>query len=118
MRCSPPTSSYWPRRGSRTRWSSLLVPENRGRAVPRPVRRVEIYLPLEYNDGRPIADSKYLTLQTELRARFGGVTSTQRQFPLQGAWHFGKDVYEERVVVFTLMDFRDQTEADLLKYLK
>lgn len=86
--------------------------------MPRPVRRVEIYLPLEYNDGRPIADSKYLTLQTELRARFGGVTSTQRQFPLQGAWHFGKDVYEERVVVFTLMDFRDQTEADLLKYLK
>ncbi|HEY3966469.1 MAG TPA: hypothetical protein VGM05_18045 [Planctomycetaceae bacterium] len=86
--------------------------------MPRPVRRVEIYLPLEYNDGRPIADSKYLTLQTELRARFGGVTSTQRQFPLQGAWHFGKDVYEERVVVFTLMDFRDQTESDLLKYLK
>ncbi|MBI3864025.1 MAG: hypothetical protein HY290_19240 [Planctomycetia bacterium] len=85
--------------------------------MPRPVRRVEIYLPLEYNDGRSIADSKYLGLQTELRARFGGVTSTQRQFPLQGAWHFGEDVYEERVVVFTLMDFRDETVDDLLKYL-
>ena len=85
--------------------------------MPRHLRRVEVYLPLEYNDGRPIADAKYLTLQTELRARFGGVTSTQRQFPLQGAWHFGKDVYEERVVVFTLLDFRDQTEAELLKYL-
>ena len=85
--------------------------------MPRHVRRVEIYLPLEYNDGRPIAASKYLSLQTELRSRFGGVTSTQRQFPLQGAWHFGEDVYEERVVIFTLMDFRDQTESDLLKYL-
>jgi len=85
--------------------------------VPRPVRRVEIYLPLEYNDGRRIADEKYLRLQSELRKRFGGVTSTQRQFPLQGAWHFGEDVFEERVVVFTMMDFQDHAESDLLKYL-
>jgi hypothetical protein len=86
--------------------------------VPRPVRRVEIYLPLEYNDGRPIADAKYLGLQKELRARFGGVTSTQRQFPLQGAWHSGTDIYEERVVVFTMMDFREQDESELLRYLQ
>ena len=86
--------------------------------MPRPVRRVEVYLPLEYNDGRPIADSKYLGLQNELRARFGGVTSTQRQFPLQGAWHSGTDVYEERVVVFTMMDFRDRGEPELVRYLE
>jgi len=86
--------------------------------VPRPVRRVEIYLPLEYNDGRLIADSKYLGLQEELRARFGGVTSTHRQFPLQGVWHSGKQLYQERVVVFTMMDFRDQTEAELVRYLE
>ena len=86
--------------------------------MPRPVRRVEVYLPLEYNDGRPIADSKYLGLQKELRARFGGVTSTQRQFPLQGAWHSGEDVFEERVVVFTMMDFREQDERDLFRYLE
>ena len=85
--------------------------------MPRPVRRVEIYLPLEYNDGRRIADAKYLRLQSELRKRFGGVTSTQRQFPLQGAWHSGEDVYEERVVVFTMMDFRDHPEEELLRYL-
>jgi hypothetical protein len=86
--------------------------------VPRSVRRVEIYLPLEYNDGRSIADSKYLGLQKELRARFGGVTSTQRQFPLQGAWHSGEDVFEERVVVFTMMDFREQDERELFEYLE
>jgi hypothetical protein len=86
--------------------------------VPRSVRRVEVYLPLEYNDGRPIADAKYLGLQKELRARFGGVTSTQRQFPLQGAWHSGEDVFEERVVVFTMMDFREQDEHELFQYLE
>ncbi len=86
--------------------------------MPRPVRRVEIYLPLEYNDGRMISDSKYLGLQEELRAQFGGVTSTHRQFPLQGVWDSGKHLYQERVVVFTMMDFRDQTETELFRYLE
>jgi hypothetical protein len=86
--------------------------------VPRPVRRVEIYLPLEYNDGRPISDSKYKGLQKELRSRFGGVTSTQRQYPLQGVWHSGREIYEERVVVFTMMDFHDKSEFDLFRYLE
>lgn len=86
--------------------------------MPRPVRRVEIYLPLEYNDGRPISDSKYRGLQKELRSRFGGVTATQRQFPLQGVWNSGQSVFEERVVVFTMMDFRDRPQAELVKYLE
>jgi len=86
--------------------------------VPRFIRRVEIYLPLEYNDGRPIEEAKYLRLHAELRARFGGVTSTQREFPLKGAWKSGTALYEERVVVFTMMDFRDQTETRLARYLQ
>jgi hypothetical protein len=52
--------------------------------VPQPVRSIDVYLPLDYNDGRPIEESKYIRLQAELLKRFGGVTSTQRQFPLQG----------------------------------
>ena len=53
-------------------------------AVPRPIRSIEIYLPLDYNDGRPIAESEFVALQDELLTRFGGATSTQRQVPLQG----------------------------------
>ncbi len=86
--------------------------------MPHPIRRVEIYLPLEYNDGRLIEEIKYVRLHAQLRARFGGVTSTQRAFPLQGAWKSGKGVYEERVVVFTMLDFREQTEAELVRYLE
>jgi len=52
--------------------------------MPRPIKSIDIYLPLEYNDGQPIEDTKYLGLQEQLLTRFGGVTSTQRQFPLQG----------------------------------
>ena len=74
--------------------------------MPQPVRSIEIYLPLDYNDGRPIAESKYVRLQSELLKRFGGVTSTQRQFLLQGRWQGTEHVYQGRVVVFGVMDFR------------
>jgi hypothetical protein len=52
--------------------------------VPRQIRTIEIYLPLDYNDGRPMEESKYVHLEDELLTRFGGVTSIQRQFPLRG----------------------------------
>ncbi len=45
--------------------------------MPRAIRNIDIYLPLDYNDGRPIPESKYVALQLELLNRFGGVTSFQ-----------------------------------------
>jgi hypothetical protein len=86
--------------------------------MPRPIRSVEIYLPLDYNDGRPIAESKYVSMQQELLNRFGGVTSVQRQFPLQGLWRSGSDTYRDRVVVFSVMDFDGATPLESLRYLE
>jgi len=86
--------------------------------MARPIRGIEIYLPLDYNDGRPIPPSKYLALQEELLSRFGGVTSVQRQFPLQGVWQSGTDVYHDRVVAFNVMDFREGTQLECLRYLE
>ena len=85
--------------------------------MARPIRNIEIYLPLDYNNGQPIPESKYVSLQGELLDRFGGVTSVQRQFPLQGLWQTGSDVYHDRVVVFSVMDFREETQLDCLRYL-
>jgi hypothetical protein len=86
--------------------------------MARPIRAIEIYLPLDYNDGRPIPERKFVSLQQELLARFGGVTSTQRQFPLQGLWQSAGAVYQDRVVVFDAMDFRAQTPLETLRYLE
>ena len=86
--------------------------------MARPIRSIEIYLPLDYNDGRPIPESKYVSLQQELLDRFGGVTSVQRQFPLQGAWQTGSRVYHDRVVVFSVMDIRAGSQLDCLRYLE
>jgi hypothetical protein len=49
--------------------------------------------------------------------RFGGVTSTQRQFPLQGVWRSGQATYHDRVVVFSVMDFRDEPQLECMRYL-
>ena len=86
--------------------------------MARRIRRIEIYLPLEFNDGRSIPSSNYVTLQRDLLKRYGGVTSNQREFPLKGIWQTGKEVYQDRVMMFVVMDFRADSEAVCLAYLK
>jgi hypothetical protein len=86
--------------------------------MARPISCIEIYVPLDSNDGRPIPESKYVSLQQELLNRFGGVTSVQRQFPLQGVWKSATDIYHDRVVVFSIMDFREETQLECLRYLE
>ena len=86
--------------------------------MARPIRGIEIYLPLDFNDGSPIPDAKYISLQEELLNRFGGVTSVQRQFPLQGIWQAETSTYHDRVVVFSVMDFQEWTQLECLRYLQ
>jgi hypothetical protein len=87
-------------------------------AMAQPIRSIEIYLPLDYNDGRPIPDSKFVALQSELLNRFGGLTSMQRQFPLQGVWQSPTEIIRDRIVVFGVMDFRSRTQLESLRYLE
>lgn len=87
--------------------------------MPRPIKSFDIYLPLDYNDGRPIEGTKYSVLEDELLDRFGGVTSIQRGFPLRGLWRSETtEVFQDRVVVFTVIDFRTKTDFELIRYLQ
>src|SRR5215208_2813889 len=85
--------------------------------MARQIRSIVIYLPLEFNDGRAIPASYYVALQRELLKRFGGITSTQRQFPLKGVWRSGTEVFQDDVMIFSVMSFRDKSEALILSYL-
>src|SRR5262249_40093273 len=87
-------------------------------AMPRLIRNIDIYLPLDFNDGRSIPESKYVALQQELLTRYGGVTSIQRQFPLHGLWQSGETVYQDRVVIFSVMSFRDESQFLTLRCLE
>ncbi len=84
----------------------------------KPIRTIEIYLPLEYNDGEPIPESKFVGVQRESLARYRGVTSTQRQFPLEGLWESRGRVYQDLVVVISVMDFRKETQFEAIRYLE
>jgi hypothetical protein len=86
--------------------------------VPRPIKTIDLYLPLDYNDGRPIEVAKFMALEDELLARFGGVTSTQRLFPLRGLWQAEGELYQDRVVVFSVLDFGTGTEFERIRYLE
>jgi hypothetical protein len=85
--------------------------------VPKRIRSIDVYLPLEYNDGAPIEKAKFASLQDELLDRFGGITMTQRQFPLQGIWKSEASVFQDRVVVHTVLDFGSK-EFETLRYLQ
>ncbi len=40
--------------------------------MARQIRSIDIYLPLDYNDGSAIPESKYASVEDELLNRFGG----------------------------------------------
>jgi hypothetical protein len=86
--------------------------------MPKSIRNIDIYLPLEDNDGRPFLEARFVGVQRELLARYGGVTSTQRQFPLEGLWRFKRRVFQDLVMVFTVMDFREESQLQAIRYLE
>jgi len=75
----------------------------------------EIYLPLTYNDGKPIEKEKFGLTREELVDRFGGVTSTPPGFPLEGWWHSPHGVVRDDIMIWTVVT---QIDDDLffLKY--
>ena len=44
--------------------------------------------------------------------------SRPRLFPLRGLWQSGRQVLQDRVVVFSVMDFTAQTEFERIHYLE
>src|ERR1700733_10258961 len=86
--------------------------------MAKPIRGIEVYVPLDYNDGELIPASKFISLEHELLKRFGGVTSLQRKFPLRGIWHSGTEIYYDEVIVFSAMDFSETTQLECLRYLQ
>jgi hypothetical protein len=81
-------------------------------------RRYDLYLPLTFNDGRPIADSQFESAERRLLAHFGGVTSQQRNFPLRGVWQGETRLFLDEVIVMTVLDFRGRGSARFIASLK
>jgi len=50
--------------------------------------------------------------------RFHGLTSLQRDFPLQGIWQGGGRLYLDLVIIMTVLDFRRLGSATFIAQLK
>jgi hypothetical protein len=84
------------------------------------VNEYELYVPLHYNDGRPIEPEKLARLKQRLVEQFGGLT----HFPQEneGVWKVGAHTFRDQIVIFRVLsnDFADAARffAELKEDLK
>jgi hypothetical protein len=86
--------------------------------MARAARRYDIFLPLAFNDGRPISDETFEAVDNKLLERFGGVTAQLRDFPLRGAWRSEGRLYHDQVIILTVIDFRKRGSDRFVRGLK
>ena len=73
------------------------------------MREYELYLPLHYNDGRPIEFDKLTVIKRRLVNEFGGLT----HFPQEneGLWKVGSFTFRDRIVILRVLA-ADPARAD------
>jgi hypothetical protein len=80
------------------------------------MREYELYIPLHYNDGRPIEIDKISQLKRRLVTRFGGLT----HFPQEneGLWRFGSFTFRDRIVILRVLTKAPDEAEDFFHTLK
>src|SRR5207247_8269451 len=79
---------------------------------PRPVHEYDLFIPLFYNDGRPIEATKFQALQKRLLEQFGGLTFFPQ--PNQGLWKMGAVVYRDEIVIYRVLATRPRIARKFL----
>ena len=86
--------------------------------MARSARRYDLYLPLNFNDGRPVPDELFDAVERQLLAQFEGLTAQERAFPLKGIWQWKARIYLDQIILMTVLDFRPQGSPRFLAQLK
>ena len=81
----------------------------------------ELYLPLHYNDGRPIDPEKLKNLKKRLVDEFGGLTHFRQEN--EGLWKIGEHTFRDRIEIVRVLasdetaarKYFTQLKADLTK---
>jgi hypothetical protein len=66
-----------------------------------PMLEYELYVPLHYNDGRPIDPEKLRALKRRLVDEFGGLTHFQQEN--EGLWKIGDHTFRDRVEILRVL---------------
>ena len=81
---------------------------DRSRTTISPMLEYELYVPLHYNDGRPIDPEKLKALKRRLVDQFGGLTHFQQEN--EGLWKIGEHTFRDRVEILRVL-VNDETAA-------
>ena len=73
------------------------------------MREYDLYVPLHYNDGRPIEPERLAGLKRRLVEEFGGLT----HFPQEneGLWRVGAYTFRDKIVILRVLA-GDSSQAD------
>jgi hypothetical protein len=74
---------------------------DRSRTSISPMLEYELYVPLHYNDGRPIDPEKLKALKRRLVDQFGGLTHFQQEN--EGLWKIGDHTFRDRVEILRVL---------------
>jgi len=82
------------------------------------MRRYDIYLPLNYNNGKPIPATKITAICDELAETFGALTVSPLSAPYRGRWKYGGVEYVDQIVKVEILTSDDKVTKKYLKDFK
>jgi hypothetical protein len=88
------------------------------RAMARAARRYDLCLPITYNDGRRIEPELLDAVENHLLDRFVGLTVQQRKFPPRGIWQGQTQLFFDKILLITALDFRPRGSMRFMARLK
>ena len=80
------------------------------------MKEYDLFIPLRYNDGKPIEAAKFQILQARLLEYFNGVTFFPQ--PNQGLWKMGDVTYTDEIVIYRVVARNVRSSRQFLKRLK
>jgi hypothetical protein len=80
------------------------------------VKEYDIFVPLYFNDGRPVDAEKFQQLQERLLDRFGGLTFFPQ--PNKGLWRMAGVTYRDEIVVYRVIGAATEEARPFLASLK
>ena len=79
------------------------------------MKEYDIFIPLYYNDGKPIEARKLRRLQDRLLKRFDGLTFFPQ--PNQGFWTMGEVTYRDEIVIYRVLSSKARKSRRFLSHL-
>jgi hypothetical protein len=79
-------------------------------------KEYDLFIPLYYNDGRPVEPQQFQALQQQLLDQFGGLTFFPQ--PNEGFWTVAGITYRDAIVIYRVLTSDAQEARQFLSALK